>query len=207
MNWTLPILLIALGLALLCGQANALAQPVRSADAPAKPVSFEARGKDITQQAFALLSANLGKALAEGGVTNALSYCSEKALPLTQLVADTNQVHLRRVTQRPRNPANRADTSDSATLRAFQAQLAEASQVSPVVRTNADGSVTFFAPIVLNNTLCLRCHGEVGKDIWADNAAFIRSLYPRDEATGFKLGQLRGMWRIDFLQPTAMPAR
>jgi len=25
----------------------------------------------------------------------------------------------------------------------------------------------------------------------------IRQLYPQDEATGFKLGQLRGAWRID----------
>jgi hypothetical protein len=26
----------------------------------------------------------------------------------------------------------------------------------------------------------------------------IRRLYPEDQATGFSLGDLRGMWRIDF---------
>lgn len=160
--------------------------------------SVAARGKEITGQAFALLSANLGKALAEGGVTNALSYCSVKALPLTKLVADTNEVRLSRVTHRPRNPANKANREEMALLKQFQSELKTGKPPTPLVVKNEDGAVTFFGPIILNNPLCLKCHGETGKDIAADNLAYIRSLYPNDRATGFKMGQLRGMWRVDF---------
>jgi hypothetical protein len=31
-----------------------------------------------------------------------------------------------------------------------------------------------------------------------ENLALIRQLYPADEATGFSLGEVRGLWRIGF---------
>lgn len=63
--------------------------------------------------------------------------------------------------------------------------------------------------------LGLRKHDWIGLHIWfsvlfllvaivhlvfnlPENLAFIRSLYPQDAATGFKLGDLRGAWRVDF---------
>jgi hypothetical protein len=159
---------------------------------------LETRGQAIVQQAFALLSSNLTKALAAGGVTNALSYCSERALPLTREVASTNEVTIRRATHMARNPANRASPAELAILRDFRVALENQQKPRPVLRTNVNGSVTFYAPILLNNSICLKCHGEPGKDISAVDAAFIRSIYPQDKATGFKLGELRGLWRIDF---------
>jgi hypothetical protein len=164
---------------------------------PAEPL--EARGKAITQQAFALLSSNLARALTEGGVTNALSYCSIQALPLTKVVADTNRVRLSRVTHKPRNPANQLAAHESAILEKFRARMAEQTPPAPVLITNAQGTVTFYAPILINNKLCLNCHGEPGKDIAADKVAYIKRLYPQDQATGFKMGDLRGLWRIEFL--------
>jgi hypothetical protein len=69
---------------------------------------------------------------------------------------------------------------------------------TPLATNLVPGQATFFAPIVLNNALCLNCHGEAGKDISAESLTLIRQHYPQDEATGFKLGDLRGAWRIDF---------
>ena len=65
-------------------------------------------------------------------------------------------------------------------------------------RDAAPGQVSFFAPIILSNELCLKCHGEPGKDIAPEHAALIDELYTEDQAKGFKLGQLRGAWRVDF---------
>ena len=55
-----------------------------------------------------------------------------------------------------------------------------------------------YGGFLVSNALCLRCHGEPGPDISAEDLALIQRLYPQDKATGFKLGQLRGAWRIDF---------
>jgi hypothetical protein len=51
-------------------------------------------------------------------------------------------------------------------------------------------------PIVLNNALCLRCHGEAGKDIAAADYAFIKQQFPQDQATGYRLGQVMGAWQV-----------
>ena len=194
-----PVLLTALMLT-ACKPASET-----RATAPSLPPEVQAtaleRGRAIAGQAFALLSTNLARAIGEGGVTNALAYCSERAYPLTALVADTNQVRLQRLTHRPRNPSNEVRSAELGILREFQLALGRGGQPGPVVRAGADDTVVFYSPIVLTNPLCLQCHGAVGTDIQPATAALLATLYPQDQATGFKLGDLRGLWRIE------MPAR
>lgn len=156
------------------------------------------RGQAIVGQAFALLSSNLAKAIRHGGVTNALSYCSIHALPLTKVVSDTNHVWLSRVTHKARNPANKADFAEAGILTGFERALEEGKTPTPLLVTNASNSVLFYSPIILNNRLCLKCHGEPGVDIDSSDLAYLRQLYPDDRAIGFKFGDLRGMWRIEF---------
>jgi hypothetical protein len=85
-----------------------------------------------------------------------------------------------------------------AVLRHFQDSLPASNTPSPLVTNIVPGKVTFFAPIVLNQPLCLKCHGEPGRDIRPEDLAIINRLYPQDQAKGFKLGELRGAWRVDF---------
>jgi hypothetical protein len=151
-------------------------------------------------ETFNLLSSNLQSAIQQGGVSKALPFCSLAASPLTAGMAGKHGVTLRRVTHKARNPAGKADAVELGILQQFRdALVATPTNPPPPIVTNlTDGTATFFAPIVLNNELCLKCHGEPGKDIHPENVAVIQRLYPQDEATGFKLGELRGAWRIDF---------
>jgi hypothetical protein len=184
-------------------------KPAAPADDPTPPPALSAeieqaalqRGKAIAAETFGLLSSNLQTAMQSGGISNALPFCSLAASPLTAGLAEKHGVTLRRVTAKSRNPANKATAIESAVLNAFDANLAASSSTNPpppLVTNLVIGQATFFAPIVLNNELCLKCHGEPGKDIAPADLAVIQKLYPHDEATGFKLGQLRGAWRIDF---------
>lgn len=156
------------------------------------------RGKAIAAETFSLLSSNLQSAIHSGGVSNALPFCSLAASPLTAGMAGKHGVTLRRVTHKPRNPTGRADATELAILNQFAAALTGTNPPPPLVTNLMTGTVTFFAPIVLNNELCLKCHGAPGQDILPENLLVIQGLYPQDEATGFKLGDLRGAWRIDF---------
>jgi len=172
---------------------------------PPAPLSAEVRsaaaqrGQAIVTETFSLLSSNLQSAIQQGGVSNALPYCSLAASPLTVGIAVKHGVTLRRVTLKARNRADKADAVEAAILNQFAAVLANTTNPPPPLVTNLTANrATFFAPIVLNNTLCLKCHGEPGQDLSAENVAVIQRLYPQDEATGFKLGDLRGAWRIDF---------
>jgi hypothetical protein len=164
---------------------------------PDREVAALERGQAIAGQAFVLLSSNLMQAISERGITNALAYCSERAYPLTALVADTNQVRLQRLTHRPRNPTNAVPRGEGEILRQFQLALDRGERPMPLVRAGTGGNAVFYSPIVLTNPLCLQCHGTVGTDIQPATAALLAALYPNDQATGFKLGDLRGMWRIE----------
>jgi hypothetical protein len=157
-------------------------------------------GTNIVGQAFGLLSSNLQSAIQQGGISNALPYCSVAALPLTLSIAESRGVAIRRFTHRARNPQGRADEVEMAVIRNFQDSMPTSNSPSPpaLVTNLAPGKVTFFAPIVLNKPLCLKCHGEPGKDILPQDLVIIDGLYPQDQARGFKLGELRGAWRVDF---------
>jgi hypothetical protein len=155
-------------------------------------------GPKIIVEAFAKLSETLGEAMGKSGPSGALSVCHEKAPQIAKQVAAAHGVTLRRATHKPRNPKNAADEVEKAALDAFMTALAKKEAPTPQVITNADGSRAFLAPIVLGNPLCLQCHGTPGKDIAPETLSAIQKLYPNDKATGFQLGDLRGLWRITF---------
>jgi len=197
----LLLALCLLPLALLVGCSKPVATPEARTPPPLAAEVQQAalqRGKAIAAETFGLLSSNLQTAMQSGGVNNALPFCSLAASPLTASLAEKHGVTLRRVTHKARNPTNKANETELAVLIAFENALTASSNPPLPFATNlvADHA-TFFAPIV-NNELCLKCHGEPGKDFSPENLAVIKQHYPQDEATGFKLGQLRGAWRIDF---------
>lgn len=156
------------------------------------------RGQMVVEKAFKELSGNLQKAIAEGGFTNAITYCSEQAMPLTLKIAHEQGVQLKRVSHRPRNPANRANTHELSLIQRFQSDLTAGAQLSPLIEKSAVGESVFYAPIVLNNPLCLNCHGDPKREIAPATLKAIESKYPEDTATGFKMNELRGLWRIAF---------
>jgi len=47
---------------------------------------------------------------------------------------------------------------------------------------------------------CMKCHGQAGKEIDAKTMEIISQKYPDDLATGYKEGDLRGLWKITFLE-------
>lgn len=200
--WALLLLLMMVG----CSKA-----PEKDADlgalVPPPAITAEQRqqalerGRAIAQETFDLLRTNLQVAIQSGGISNALPYCSLAASPLTAGMAAKHGVTLRRVTHKARGKGGKADASELAVIRTFETALAVHGPTpppGPIVTNGSPGTVTFFAPILIGNELCLRCHGEPGRDIQAADLAVIQRLYPEDQAVGFKMGQLRGAWRIDF---------
>lgn len=165
-----------------------------SQDAPDPAVE----GPKIIAEAFAKLSGALGEAISKSGPAGALSVCSERAPQIAKEVSEAHGVTLRRATHKPRNPKNAADEVEKAAMNAFMAAMAKKEAPKPQVITNDDGSRSLIAPIVLGNPLCLQCHGTREKDIAPETLAAIQKLYPDDKATGFQLGDLRGLWRVTF---------
>ena len=139
-----------------------------------------------------VLGKNLMAALAAGGAEGAVPFCNERALPLTDSMATALNVRIRRVSDRPRNPGNRA-TGDAA---GYLARQVEQTTWTPELISSGSHH-TAFIPITTNG-MCLQCHGSVGDQILPGTASLIQAHYPTDEATGYAENQLRGAWVVEF---------
>lgn len=155
-------------------------------------------GPAIITEATGKLIAALTEAITKDGPDGAIGVCSEKAPEIAGVVGQTHGVTLRRVTEKPRNPANAATEAELEILAAFAMEMKQEEPPTPKSVTSPEGGTTFFAPIVIPGPLCLQCHGDPEKDIAPETLAAIRKLYPEDEATGYKPGDLRGAWAVKF---------
>jgi len=74
--------------------------------------------------------------------------------------------------------------------------LVESKTDTPIFLNLDNGQLAALLPIKLQAT-CLMCHGPK-KQIAADVLAAISERYPKDQATGFQEGELRGwFWVVD----------
>jgi len=174
-----------------------------------KPVSdttlegFRSQGKLIVKETFMALSSELKNAIQEGGIPHALGFCNTAALPVTDSLATMYNVDIKRVSLKNRNPLNEADAFEVSLLETFsKLSVADLSQVNMVVQ-DADGFSVYAQPIILADN-CLQCHGSVEKDIAPEHLRLIRDLYPEGKAVNYKVGDLRGIWRIRFNSKVAL---
>lgn len=131
----------------------------------------------------------LREGLAEGPV-EALAACRVRAPEIAQALA-RDGIRLGRSSHRLRNPANAAPDW---VVPLLQAYVEDAAERSPRAVPLPDKRVGYVEPILLQ-PLCLTCHGDA---LAPDVAAKIEQLYPQDRAVGFEVGDLRGLFWIEF---------
>lgn len=167
---------------------------------PADEAELLQRGDGIADKLMQSLGSKLKAALQAGGPEHALMVCQQLAQPSTTLVsAEFEGASIKRVSLKPRNPRNTPDELDRKVLTDWQKQV-DAGQDVPKSEVHAgeDGTAVFYRPI-MTQAVCMNCHG--------DPASFsqgltekLAELYPEDKATGYGIGQLRGAFRVEFLQ-------
>ncbi|UBB90394.1 DUF3365 domain-containing protein [Candidatus Kaistella beijingensis] len=161
-----------------------------------KPIPASAKTKEEIAMDYALetkqlLGKNLQKKLKEEGAEKALEFCNVEAIPLTKSVSDKYKVAIKRVSDQPRNPRNLANAEELKIINKYKADLVAGKSVKGMMLNDHQ----FYMPIT-TNTMCLQCHGTVGKEIKPNVAAEIKKLYPKDKATGYQENQLRGIFSV-----------
>lgn len=129
----------------------------------------------------------------EGGTTQALSACHAQA-PAIAAKAVPDVVRVGRTSHRLRNPANRSPDWVVPLLAAYVDRPED--RVPRAVKLS-DDLYGYVEPIVLQ-PVCLQCHG---KTLDAEVSAQIKMLYPEDRAVGFEVGDLRGLFWLEFTKP------
>lgn len=127
--------------------------------------------------------AELKEALVAGmqeGPATAIETCSNKA-PEIAASLSVDGVIMGRSSHKLRNPENAPPD--------WLEPVAES-----VLVDLGDGRYGYAEPIFIQ-PLCLTCHGE---ELAPDIAARIEALYPDDQATGFREGDFRGVFWVEF---------
>lgn len=162
-------------------------------------VKYNTNGKEIAAASFKTLSGQLKAALEAGGVPNAVGYCNISAKPLIDSLSNLHNAKIRRTTLKLRSPSNAPTPEESAVLNQYEATLGlnPNAYIVPIIKDRKEYGVDFYAPIIMKEA-CLKCHGIPGETLSEENHTFIKGLYPNDKAFGYKEGDLRGIWSINF---------
>lgn len=207
MNKTIYIL-VAAGLTLAACQSEsddtqAVPQPPPAAAATTELVQSAAR--ELVARFQKTLKTELMNAIATRQPAGAIEVCRDVA----PMVADSFSGEgwtIRRVSDKYRNPKNRATTAEQAILASF-VDNADGPAAFVLVDTLGQDSgrlFRYYAPIYTQQ-LCLNCHGDL-QTLSPGVYQAVKKAYPDDKAVGYTVGQLRGMFVVEAKWPEGEPA-
>ena len=133
------------------------------------------------------LKAELMAALQKGPI-HALSVCQQKAPQIAENLS-TSTLKVWRVSHQPRNSQNTAE----AWMQAPMDQYLKAKTKKDYLKVTVDKSTTGFIKPIRTAGLCLTCHGQA---IPPNLLKEITKRYPKDQATGFQVGDIRGFFVV-----------
>ncbi|HKK76404.1 MAG TPA: DUF3365 domain-containing protein [Saprospiraceae bacterium] len=157
--------------------------------------SYLEQGKQYAMATKAILGKNLLGAINKKGSTGAVEFCNTRAIPLTDSMQHVQNVQIKRVSDQNRNPNNRANADELAYIQAAKAALQNGETIKGKI-SERNGQMVGYYPIITND-MCLQCHGDPANDINPETLNKIQTLYPQDQATGYKSNELRGVWVVE----------
>jgi len=152
-------------------------------------------GQKFAMQTKGVLGKNLLGAINTKGTEHAVSFCSTQAIPLTDSMAVALNAYIKRVSDKNRNPDNKANESELKYIEETKQRIANGQDPKPQLLTIADKEVGYYP--IMTNQMCMQCHGQPKTEVLPATLAKINKLYPNDKATGYTLNQLRGIWVVE----------
>jgi hypothetical protein len=148
------------------------------------------------------LKTELSAAIASGGTAGAIDRCHTVSPALEERLSREG-ITVRRISDRPRNPAHAPDEFEARALEYWSGELAAGRPLAPRAE-QTDAGVRVMRPILVQG-MCLACHGDP-EQIEARTLAKIRARYPSDRATGYQEGELRGAFSATIAREMRSPA-
>lgn len=173
-----------------------LATTTLSAETAQDPNAAEA--KALVKEFATTLQGELQAAMKNGGPTNAIAVCQERAPAIAADLSAQSGWEIGRTSLKARNAAdNTPDAWEQQVLADFDARRAAGEDVQPMayaeVVETADGKTFRFMKAIPTGDVCLACHGS---DITPEVVAAIDERYPDDAARGYSLGDVRGAFTL-----------
>ncbi|HMO14602.1 MAG TPA: DUF3365 domain-containing protein [Pirellulaceae bacterium] len=161
---------------------NAASSFVESTNSVSKEKAIAAR-----DGMFDRLSSRLMEAMTAGGPASAIQICSREAPEIADAISQEFQVRIGRTSDKLRNSSNEPPQWAKSELRDRPTE--------PRFLELPDNQVGALLPIFLKPT-CLLCHGST-HTLLPEVKQQLAMLYPSDQATGYREGDLRGWFWVE----------
>jgi hypothetical protein len=156
---------------------------------------LEARAQKAAQALMGQLKEQLQASMKSGGPAKAVETCHRIAPALAKQISEQEKLSIQRVSLKYRNPQGQPDAFETKILEDWQKRdTTEAQdkpkqyQISMVQSENGEKTQFRYMQSIRIQPACLKCHGEPSAEV----KAMLKQYYPKDLATGYKLGELRG---------------
>jgi hypothetical protein len=137
------------------------------------------------------LFTELARVVTRDSSAEAVDACGDVARRLTERATARWGIRVHRTSLRLRSPMNAPDAYERRVLEEWARPGGKAEPHAEVVPTGDGGyELRYLRPIILQ-PVCMTCHGR-REDIPPVLRAAIEARYPDDQATGFRIGDVRG---------------
>lgn len=172
--------------------------PVRAQDgADSNMQSFKKEAAGAIKGLAQNLKKELKAAMKAGGPVKAIEVCNVVAPSIAAAQSQEHGLNVRRTALKLRNPNNAPDDFEVKVLKKFAEDIAAGKDAKTLVYAEAvktdDGTELRFMKAIPTGEVCLKCHGG---NVAPEVKAAIGELFPQDQATGFKAGDLRGAFSV-----------
>jgi hypothetical protein len=177
----------------LCALSMVAVSAVHAGDYTAKVDASRITAKEFMQT----LKQELQAGMQDGGPVNAISVCNLSAPAIANTYSVRNGWDVGRTSLKLRNPANAPDAWERSVLESFEERKAAGENPAKIEHyevVSQDGVRELrYMKAIPTAELCLVCHGE---NIDTVTQARLDTLYPEDQARGYKAGDIRGAFSI-----------
>ena len=161
---------------------------------PINMPALKAEAITIVKQFGGTLKPQLKKALSEGGVLKAIEVCSVKAPEIAKNLSQSTEWQVKRVSLKARNhPDAIPSTWERSVLESFNQRHKQGESAKKMAKAEVIGDEFRFMKAQGTEPLCLTCHGN---KLTAETKAALKEYYPKDQATGYSLGEIRGAFSL-----------
>lgn len=158
--------------------------------------SREAAARKAVKALMSELSGELKAAMKEGGPSEGIGVCVERAPEITARLSREKGWRVTRVSDKVRNPLlGMPDPWEQETLQRFRERHAEGASYKGMSRgevvAEPDGKYFRYMQAIPLQSQCMGCHGAE-EDLAPAVRETLSERYPHDQATGYEVGDLRG---------------
>lgn len=162
-------------------------------------VDYISKSKPIAQSFGQTLKSELNDAISIEGPAGAIEVCKSVSKMMEDDYTEKHPeiIRLRRVSLKTRNPETHTPTEKEREWLIQQEEIVASNQQPQPGVIHGRDEVTVLFPIVIDNPLCLVCHGDI-QHMPDDFKETLNRNYPNDNATGYQLGDFRGAIAIEW---------